>query len=156
MRYLPLADRVIVEPIEENRLTPGGILVPDIALHHKYIAYGTVVAVGTGRVNAEGKTVPLALKVGDTVSYPRKAPAYLPLIRDDGREDIVHLMREAEIACVVEGLPRATKISGVDGRLLSMLPASRAEPDSAIENRELLDEAARAGWDDTDGEDQAI
>ena len=86
MRYEPLADRVIVEPAEENKKTPGGLYVPDVATNQKHVAYGTIIAVGTGRANAEGKNVPLHVKVGDVVCFPRKAPAVIPIIRDDGTD----------------------------------------------------------------------
>lgn len=146
MKYIPLADRIIVEPAEENRVTPGGIIVPDVAVNHKHLAFGTVIAVGAGRVNAEGRTVPLTVKAGDTVAFPRRAVALIPIIHEDGSEETQIMLREAEVVAIVEDLPRPTSIRGLDGRILAMTPASRGLPDSVYENREAMAVAVKEGW----------
>lgn len=146
MKYIPLADRVIVEPAPENRVSRGGIVVPDVAQNYKYLQFGTVVAHGPGRANAEGKLVPLNVKQGDVVAFPRKEGAPIPLQHDDGSEFTLLLLREAQIIAIVEDLPRATPLVDVAGAPLSIVPSSRALPDSAYENRDGLDRAKAEGW----------
>lgn len=146
MKYLPLADRIIVEAAEEHRVTAGGIVVPDVALNHKHLGFGTVVAVGAGRVNAEGRVVPLTVKVGDTVAYPRRAPALIPVIADDGSETTQLMLREADCVAIVEELPKSTNIRGLDGRILAMMPQSRGLPDAVYKNTAEIELAEREGW----------
>lgn len=65
----PLADRVVVKPMEASEKTASGIIIPDTANKEKP-AKGTVVAVGPGRYE-DGKLVPMALKVGDKVLFSK-------------------------------------------------------------------------------------
>ena len=65
----PLADRVVVEPLEAEETTSGGIVIPDTAKEKQQ--KGKVIAVGKGRVSDEGKVTPLEVKVGDQVIYGR-------------------------------------------------------------------------------------
>jgi chaperonin GroES len=142
MRYLPLADRVLVEPTEEARVTRGNIVIPDIATNHKLLAFGTVVAHGSGRINAEGKSIPLSVEVGDIVAYPRKEAQPIPLVR------------EAQIVARVFDLPKATTLIDVAGAPLSIVPTSRGLPDSVYANRDELAKAKRdSGWPAEDFDD---
>lgn len=146
MRYTPLADRVLVRPAEENRATRTGLVVPDAVIMNKHIAFGTVIAIGTGRTMLDGTTAPLILKVGDVVCYPRKAPGILPILQDDGSEELVLMLREAEVIAVVHDMPQPSRIVDVAGAPLSMVPTSRAMPDSAAANRDAFDRAVHAGF----------
>ncbi len=65
----PLGDRVLVEPLEAEEKTSGGILIPDTAKEKQQ--KGKVVAVGKGRVSEEGKLTPLEVKVNDQVLFGR-------------------------------------------------------------------------------------
>lgn len=65
----PLGDRVLVEPLEAEEKTAGGILIPDTAKEKQQ--KGRIVAVGKGRVNEEGKITPLEVKVNDQVLFGR-------------------------------------------------------------------------------------
>ena len=67
MKLRPLADHVVVKPLEESDRTSGGIILPDTAKEKP--TKGEVVAVGSGRVLGNGRVVPLAVKVGDRVLY---------------------------------------------------------------------------------------
>lgn len=147
MRYLPLADRITVQESERHKVSPGGIVIPDVVQMNKHLAFGTVLDVGAGRINAEGKVVPLTVKPGDVVAYPRKLASHIPVIDEDGRERTVILLREAEVIAIVEGLPVATHVVGFDSRVLAMIPTSRGLPDSVYENRGLLEEAEANGID---------
>ncbi len=61
----PLGDRVLVQPIEEEEVKKGGIIIPDTAKEKPQ--EGKVVALGTGKVNDEGKKVDFTVKKGDRV-----------------------------------------------------------------------------------------
>ena len=65
MKVRPLRDRVLVKRVEEKEQRIGGIIVPDTA--KKKPQQATVVAVGSGRVNDDGKTIPLDVQVGEYV-----------------------------------------------------------------------------------------
>src|SRR5687767_6420931 len=65
----PLGDRVLVEPLEAEDKTSGGIIIPDTAKEKQQ--RGKVVAVGKGRVNEDGKLTPLEVKVNDQVLFGR-------------------------------------------------------------------------------------
>jgi chaperonin GroES len=65
----PLADRVVVNPIERDETTPSGIVLPDTAKEKPQ--EGEVVAVGPGRTTDDGKKVPMEITVGDKVIYSK-------------------------------------------------------------------------------------
>ena len=65
----PLGDRILVEPLEAEEKTSGGIVIPDTAKEKQQ--KGKVVAVGKGRVSDEGKLTPLEVKVNDQVLFGR-------------------------------------------------------------------------------------
>ncbi len=65
MKIKPLGDRVLVEPIEEEEVREGGIIIPDTAREKPTEAI--VRALGTGKTDDEGKKVPFEVKVGDRV-----------------------------------------------------------------------------------------
>ncbi len=72
MNLKPLADRVLVKPIEESEATVSGIILPDTVDKEKP-EKGEVVAVGPGRYD-DGQLVPMALKVGDKVVFKKYSP----------------------------------------------------------------------------------
>jgi chaperonin GroES len=65
----PLADRLVVKPVEKEEKTKSGIILPDTAKEKPQ--EGEVVAVGPGRMTDEGKRIPMDLKVGDRVIYSK-------------------------------------------------------------------------------------
>ncbi len=65
----PLGDRILVEPLEAEEKTAGGIVIPDTAKEKQQ--KGRVIAVGKGRVSEEGKLTPLEVKVSDQVLFGR-------------------------------------------------------------------------------------
>lgn len=85
----PLADRVLVEPLEAETKTSSGIIIPDTAKEKPQ--KGTVVAVGPGT-----KDEPLTVKVGDTVLYGKYAGTELKL---EGTEYL--MMRESDILAII-------------------------------------------------------
>jgi len=69
VKLKPLADRVLVKPIEREEVTKGGIVLPDTAREKPQ--EGEVLAVGDGRLSEDGKRIPLDVKVGDIVIYAK-------------------------------------------------------------------------------------
>jgi chaperonin GroES len=94
MKIRPLHDRVIVKRIEEERRTPGGIVIPDNAAEKP--DQGEVLAIGTGKVMDDGKVRPLAVKVGDRVLFGKYSGS---TVKMDGDELLV--MREEDIMGVI-------------------------------------------------------
>lgn len=137
MKYLPLANRVFFDEIEEDKRA-GSLWIPDIARKNKGISFGVVNAVGPGRLNAEGKLVPVSVKPGDTICFPRQAPAVLPILCDGEWKDTL-MCAENDIIAVVEELPRQSSVMGLDGAPLSIMPVSMARPDAAYKNIDDID-----------------
>ncbi len=73
MNIRPLHDRVVVRRKEEEQKTSGGILLPGSAAEKPN--QGEVIAVGTGRITNDGKTIPVDVKVGDTVVFGKYSGA---------------------------------------------------------------------------------
>ena len=69
MNVKPLEDRIVVRPADSETTTASGLVIPDTAKEKPQ--QGEVLAVGPGRTTDEGKTVPMAVKVGDTVLYSK-------------------------------------------------------------------------------------
>ena len=92
----PLADRVIVEPMEEEEVTSSGIVLPETAKEKPQ--KGTLIAVGTGKRDEQGKVIPMDVKVGDVVLYAKYAGTEVKL--DGGRRVLV--LRESDILAIVE------------------------------------------------------
>ena len=71
MKFRPLHDRVLIEVLDSEEKTAGGIIIPDTAKEKPQ--KGKVVAAGEGRVNDDGKTISLSVKNGDEVIYSKYA-----------------------------------------------------------------------------------
>jgi chaperonin GroES len=100
MNLKPLADRVIVEPIEYEEKTPSGIILPETAKEKPQ--EGQVIAVGLGRWDEEGKKrVPLEVKVGDRVIFAKYSGTEFKQ-RVNGTEKKYLILSERDILAVVE------------------------------------------------------
>ncbi len=77
MKIQPLGDRVLVEILEAEEVTKGGIVLPDTAKEKPQQA--KIVAVGKGRVSEDGKLVPLQVKNGDVVLFGKYSGTELKL-----------------------------------------------------------------------------
>lgn len=73
MNFKPLSNRVILEPLEEDRTTKSGIVLPDTAEKEKPVK-GKVLAVGPGKFNDKGERIPMSVKVGDSVLFKKYGP----------------------------------------------------------------------------------
>ena len=96
MKIRPLHDRVIVKRLEEERVSAGGIVIPDSAAEKP--VQGKVVAVGKGKILEDGNVRPLDVKVGDKILFGKYSGTE---VKVDG-EDLV-VMREEDVMAVIEG-----------------------------------------------------
>lgn len=95
MKLRPLHDRVIVKRVEEERTTPGGIVIPDSATEKPI--RGKILAVGNGKILENGDVRALDLKVSDIVLFGKYSGTE---VKVDGEELLV--MREDDIMAVIE------------------------------------------------------
>ena len=95
MNLRPLHDRVIVRRLEEERTTPGGIVIPDSAAEKPI--KGEVLAVGDGKILDNGERRPLDVKVGDKVLFGKYAGTEVKVDNED-----VLVMREDDITAVFQ------------------------------------------------------
>ena len=91
----PLADYVLIEPLQKETTLPSGIVIPDTAKEKPQ--EGKILATGPGRVNPEGKRVDMSIKVGDVVMYKKWGGTE---IKVNGKELL--LVKEEDILAVVE------------------------------------------------------
>jgi chaperonin GroES len=96
MKIRPLQDRVIVKRLEEEEKTKGGIIIPDTAKEKPQ--EGKVIAVGKGKVNEDGKVIPLDVKAGDRILFGKYSGTEVKI---EGEEHLI--MREDDILGVIEG-----------------------------------------------------
>ncbi|MFK7955954.1 MAG: co-chaperone GroES [Lysobacterales bacterium] len=96
MNIRPLHDRVIVRRMEEERTSPGGIVIPDNATEKPI--KGEILAVGNGKILENGDVRALDLKSGDKVLFGKYSGTE---VKVDGEELLV--MREDDIMAVIEG-----------------------------------------------------
>ena len=94
MKLKPLRDRVVVQPLEGESKTKSGIIIPDTAKEKSH--RGKVLAVGEGKTH-EGKLMPVAVKVGETVLYKEYAGDEFKL---DGEEVVI--LKEEDIIAIIE------------------------------------------------------
>ena len=96
MKLRPLHDRVIVKRMEEERMSAGGIVIPDSATEKP--VRGEVLAVGNGKILENGEKRPLDISVGDMILFGKYSGTE---VKVDGDELLV--MREEDIMAVIEG-----------------------------------------------------
>jgi chaperonin GroES len=96
MKIRPLHDRVVIRRTEEERTSPGGIVIPDTAAEKPI--RGVVVAVGKGKILESGEIRALDLKKGDKVLFGKYTGTE---VKVDGQELLV--MREDDVMAVIEG-----------------------------------------------------
>jgi chaperonin GroES len=95
MPYRPLHDKIIVKRVEEQEKSVGGIIIPDTAKEKPQ--QGKVIAVGTGIVLKDGKTIPLQVKPGDLVLFSKYGGTEIKLLDED-----YLVMREDDILGILE------------------------------------------------------
>jgi chaperonin GroES len=95
MKVKPLGDRVLVQPVKEEEVKKGGIIIPDTAKEKPQ--EGKVVAVGTGKRDDDGKLIPFEVKKGDRVLISKYGGTEIKI---DGEDYLI--MREDDILGVIE------------------------------------------------------
>ncbi len=95
MKLRPLQDRILVQRVEEETKTKGGIIIPDTAKEKP--AEGVVVSVGNGKVGDDGKRTPLEIKAGDKILFGKYAGTEVKI---EGDEFLI--MREDDVLGVIE------------------------------------------------------
>ena len=96
MKIRPLHDRVIVKRLEEERTSPGGIVIPDSATEKP--SQGKVIAIGKGKILEDGSVRALDVKVGDKILFGKYSGTEVKVDGDD-----LLVMREEDIMAVIEG-----------------------------------------------------
>ncbi|MCD6125244.1 co-chaperone GroES [bacterium] len=94
MKIKPMYDRILVKPIEVE-VKKGGIIIPDTAKERPQ--QGEVIEVGEGRINDEGKIVPLKVKKGDKILFAKYAGTEIEI---DDEEYLI--MRESDVLAIIE------------------------------------------------------
>ena len=92
-KVTPLADRVVVRPLEETEQMRGGLYIPDTAKEKPQ--QGEVVFVGPGRID-EGKRVPMEVKVGDKILYGKYSGTEVTI-----NDEQVLILRESDVLAVI-------------------------------------------------------
>ena len=96
MNIKPLSNHLFLEPLEEEKTTKSGIVIPDTAEKEKPVK-GKVLAVGPGKMDDDGERIPMSVKVGDTVLFKKYGPDEFEL---DGKKYLVG--DEDDILAIVE------------------------------------------------------
>ncbi len=95
MQIRPLADRVVIKPLDQEEVKKGGIIIPDTAKEKPQ--EGEIVEVGPGRITDDGKKIALEVKKGDKVLYGKYSGTEVSV----GGADLL-ILREADILAVFE------------------------------------------------------
>jgi chaperonin GroES len=95
MKLKPLQDRILVQRIEEEKTTKGGIIIPDTAKEKP--AEGKVVAVGSGKVGDDGKRIALEIKKGDRILFGKYSGTEVKI---EGEEYLI--LREDDVLGIIE------------------------------------------------------
>ncbi len=100
VQVTPLHDRVLVKRLEEKEAVKGGIIIPDTAKEKPQ--EGEVIAVGEGKLNDEGKRIPLDVKAGDRILFGKYSGSEIKI-----EEEEYLILREEEILAKVGGAKKA-------------------------------------------------
>ena len=95
MSLKPLGNRVVIEPIEQEEITAGGIVLPETAKEKPQ--KGKVLSVGPGDRNDKGERMPLDVSEGDTVLFAKYAGTEIKL---DGKKLLI--LRESDLLAILE------------------------------------------------------
>lgn len=95
MKLRPLQDRILVQRVEEETKTKGGIIIPDTAKEKP--AEGQIVAVGNGKTGDDGKRIPLEIKEGDRILFGKYSGTEVKI---EGEEYLI--MREDDVLGVID------------------------------------------------------
>ena len=94
IKLKPLADRVVVEPLEDEEITPGGIVLPETAKEKPQ--RGKLLAVGPGGRDEDGKMITMEVSVGDTVLFAKYSGTEIKM---DGKKLLI--LRQSDLLAIV-------------------------------------------------------
>jgi len=95
MNIKPLSNYVFIEPLNEEKMTKTGIIIPDTAEEKPMI--GKVMAIGPGKIDEDGDSIPMSVKIGDKILFTKYAPHELKV-----EEKKYLVIREDEILAIIE------------------------------------------------------
>ncbi|WP_299981612.1 co-chaperone GroES [Desulfobacula sp.] len=95
MSLRPLSDRILVERVDEDEKTKGGIIIPDTAKEKP--AEGKIIATGNGRMGEDGKLLPMDVKVGDRVLFSKYGGTDVKI---DGSDYLI--LRQDDVLGIIE------------------------------------------------------
>ena len=95
MKIRPLHDRILVKRVEEQEVKKGGIIIPDTAKEKPQ--EGKVIAVGNGKVNDEGKKIPLDVKAGDRILFGKYSGSEVKV-----EEEEYLILREEDVLGIID------------------------------------------------------
>ena len=95
MKLRPLQDRILVQRVEEETTTKGGIIIPDTAKEKP--AEGKVIAVGNGKLGDDGKRIALEIKKGDRILFGKYSGTEVKI---EGEEYLI--MREDDVLGIID------------------------------------------------------
>ncbi|MEO0102742.1 MAG: co-chaperone GroES [candidate division WOR-3 bacterium] len=95
MKIKPLADRILVELVEEEEVKKGGIILPDTAKEKPQ--QGKVIAVGPGRIDDKGNRIPLEVKKGDYILFGKYSGQEIKM---EDKEYLI--MREDDVLAIID------------------------------------------------------
>jgi chaperonin GroES len=96
MKLKPMNDYLLIEPLKEEEVTKGGIVIPETAREERAIK-GKVIAVGPGKLNDKGERLPLTIKEGQIVIFKKYAPDEVKI---DDKE--YYFVREDDVLAIIE------------------------------------------------------
>jgi chaperonin GroES len=96
MKLKPLGDRVILEPLSEEKKSKGGIILPE-TVDKERPEKGKVIAIGPGKIDESGKRIPMNVKKGDIVLFTKYGPNEVKI---DGKEYLI--AKEEDILAILQ------------------------------------------------------
>ncbi|GIW66067.1 MAG: 10 kDa chaperonin [Candidatus Parcubacteria bacterium] len=96
MKIKPLSDYILVEPIKQEEVTKGGIIIPETAREERAVK-GKIIATGPGRLNDKGERISLSVKEGQMVLFKKYSPDEIKI---DDKE--YYFIREDDIMAIIE------------------------------------------------------
>jgi len=100
MNLKPLSDYIFIQPLNEEKTTKSGIVLPDTAEKEKPVK-GRVLAVGPGKRNDKGEVMPLSVKVGNVVLFKKYGPDEFEMEDESGKKVEYLVAREDDILAII-------------------------------------------------------
>lgn len=150
-RLIPLHNNLVVEEFALGEISKGGLLIPQVAKASTPYRFARVIEIGPGRYAVDGRLIPVTPQVGDVVAFAKNQGVEFPLDDADGNEKVMRLLNEQYVLGIMRDMPEQSLLTGLDGRLLTMQPGSRAPSDGAVIQQDSIARARKEGIIDTAG-----